>query len=111
MNKKFMQSIVNEYKRHIDMGNKFGSHENCVRISPANSLEHEKKKLEICYELAQQGIPFMTEVIFEGRHGRGDIVDLYNGIIFEVVKSESKESIEEKKKKYPDCFEVKVVRV
>ena len=36
---------------------------NAVFISPGNSLEHEKLKLEVCYQFRKEGIPYITEAI------------------------------------------------
>ena len=55
-------------------------------------------------------IPFLTEAIFVNG-GRADIVNLYTKEIYEIMVSESAESIEAKKKRYPSVFTIKEVRI
>jgi hypothetical protein len=64
---------------------------------------HIRQKLEVCMWLKKQDSAFMTEVRFKSGDSRCDILalDHLNGCIIEVVDSESIESIEEKKRKYP----------
>ena len=53
---------------------------NAVFISPSNSLKHELKKLEVCYELREQGNVFITEAVRnkkeDGKDRRVDVVNL-----------------------------------
>jgi len=62
---------------------------NAIFISTANSLKHELKKLEVCYNLRKQGHKFITEaernqLDKRGNKRRVDIVDLDTGIEYEV---------------------------
>ncbi len=59
---------------------------NAVNISTANSLKHELKKLEICYELKKLGSVFITEAEKRGSKPirRVDIVDLSSGDEIEI---------------------------
>lgn len=57
-------------------------------FNPANSLEHELKKAEICYEIQKNGGKFLTEAVrnkkAEGKERRPDVVDLITGIEYEI---------------------------
>jgi len=70
---------------------------------------HEQKKYELYREIIKCGHNVLVEPIFVGG-GRADIFDISNGVIMEIVVSESKESIEEKRKKYPSGVEIVEVR-
>lgn len=77
-------------------------HRNCIRLNPANTLAHEMKKVELCWEFLKDGKEFVTEAEFESPFKkRADIVCLDDGVVIEIVHSESQESIDEKKKGYP----------
>ncbi len=73
---------------------------NAIFISTANSLKHELKKLEICYELKKLGSVFITEA--EKRNSkpkrRVDIVDLSSGNEIEI---ETKSNVKKK-----DCITI-----
>ena len=56
---------------------------NAVFISPSNSLEHEKAKLEVCWNLRKQGKDFITEAVCNRTNLRHDVVDL-DGDIYEI---------------------------
>lgn len=57
---------------------------NAIFISPANSLKHEMKKLQICYELAKSNVQFITEAEEISTGKRRDIVNLDTGEVIEV---------------------------
>lgn len=79
-------------------------HRGCIRVYKNNTPEHEQAKYEKCMELLRQGHDFITEAEFEDQKifkKRCDIVDLDEGIIYEIVHSEKADSIEEKRKQYP----------
>lgn len=61
---------------------------NAVFISPSNSLKHEMKKLEVCYELRKEGITFITEAVRnkkeDGKDRRVDVVNLDTGDEIEI---------------------------
>ncbi len=78
---------------------RLSSPEQCVRLNAGNTLLHELMKAKICYVLAKEGKRFITEAEFTG--GRCDVVDLTDGVAFEIVATESNESIEAKRLKYP----------
>jgi len=74
---------------------------NCIRINTGSTYDHELEKFKICWELQKEGMHFLTEAVFERTGDRADIVCLDEGICYEIVKSESNESIKAKHAKYP----------
>jgi hypothetical protein len=64
------------------------------------------EKFKLAYSRARAGSDFLTEATFKNRVGRADFVDLESGIIYEILKTEELESIEEKRKKYPLPIEI-----
>ena len=69
----------------------------------------KRKKFEVCYELIKANCEVFTEVEFYG--GICDILSIDkngNALIYEIVKSESKESLEDKRTRYP--FEIVEIR-
>ena len=78
----------------------------CFKWSSNESDAHIHRKLEICKWLKKQGKEFYTEGIFDLGNGRFDILNSDDLIIYEVTETETKESMEEKKRKYPELFEV-----
>jgi hypothetical protein len=73
---------------------------------PAESDSHFLAKCKKCKELLNNGHRFVTEARFKYNKGRADILDITEGIIFEVVNSETEESLIKKKAKYPLPFEI-----
>jgi len=71
-----------------------------VKISSANSLEHELAKTKLAYMLIKRGLVIYTEAIFSNGR-RADIYCPETGDVFEVLHSETKEMFEAKKKEYP----------
>lgn len=74
-------------------------YKNCVRINTANSLQHESKKLEVCYKLKEIGHDFLTEATFVKSRKRCDIVDL-TGTVYEIAITEAEESLNKKEMVY-----------
>jgi len=110
MNKKELFKKRNDAMREIRHSNKIGSHRNCIRINTNNSIEHELAKLRVCYRLISEGKEVVTEAIFNNG-SRADIVILDNHKIIEILYSESEAACLEKAKKYPDLFELEMVKV
>jgi len=71
------------------------------RFSAANSQEHEMLKALLCYMLTCQGHHFLTEARTKDCKFRADVVDLTDGIIYEVAVSEKEQSTDLKKAAYP----------
>src|SRR3990167_710277 len=78
---------------------------NSIKISAANTYEHERMKFEICYQLAKEGKDFITEVYFSNSKFHCDILVLDDLKIIEVLGTETEEECREKVKNYPDAFE------
>jgi hypothetical protein len=109
MNKQDLMRKRNDAMRMIRHSNKIGSHRNCIRISVANSLEHEITKFKICYDLIKNGKEVITEAIFDNG-SRADILVLDDHKIIEILHSENEDDCKEKIKKYPSIFAVEMVK-
>ena len=92
------------------MSNRSGNHMGCVRISAANTYEHELRKFQICFELVKRGYEIVTEGIFEKGNFRADVIDCTNSVIYEVLHTETLEQAKTKENKYPECFEIRYVK-
>jgi hypothetical protein len=86
---------------------KLGSPRNVVRMNTGSTWEHEFCKWNVAFALVQVGHDVITEAVF--KRGRCDVVDLTDGIIYEIVHSEKEESLVRKSKVYP--LPIKIVRV
>ena len=98
----------NRSRRLVQVANRGRS--NSINIGANESLEHAKKKFEICWELVQQEKEFYTECKFESG-GCADIFILDDCKVIEIVCSETDESLNNKVNKYPPDAEIEVVRV
>ena len=101
MNKNNLQEIINtNIRKYFDPMRK--QHINVVILNTGNSEQHEMMKTLISYNLIKQGRTIITEGILKGGL-RPDIVvlDLFEPIAYEIVKSETKKSIQKKKESYP----------
>lgn len=98
MNKKDLAIQRNNRSRLLEPTSR--RHRNCVRISVANSLEHEIKKLRLCYAFKKANQEFVCEAVFL-KGGRADIFNLSNGNAYEIISSESEESLVAKEHAYP----------
>jgi hypothetical protein len=102
------QAQINEAMNEIRFSNRSGSHINCIRIFPNNTLEHEMTKFKVCWTLRKWGYDFITEAIFKNNK-RADVIDVSNGIIYEILKSEKEEELVDKTETYPEIFEIRKV--
>lgn len=88
MNNKEKKERINENwkKYHVPEQPHDLVKKNVINISTANSLKHELKKLEVCYELKKLGSEFITEAEKRGSRPRRrvDIVDLSSGSEIEI---------------------------
>jgi len=85
---------------------------NHLRISRANSLEHEVLKSEIFVKLVHCGLNVLVEPLLLDRSmGRPDILvlDTVPCIAYEILVSEKESSIKRKDEKYP--FKIVTVKV
>ncbi len=105
MNQLDLQTKRNNTARLFRQSSKI--HRNFIKLNPSYSKAHEMKKVEICWQLLQEGKSFLTECEFENGK-RADICVLDNAQVIEIMHSESNESIENKRKAYP--LEIKIVR-
>jgi len=92
----------------IRRNNRCSSHINCIRLSPANSWIHEKKKIEICWFLLKNNMKFVTEAIFDDSKGRADILVLDNGVVYEVLHTESLDQAKKKDQHLPSYSRNKI---
>lgn len=84
---------------------------NTLRINKNESLAHLLSKFFIMYEQVQNGNDTYSELILRNNVGRCDVFVPGLGA-FEVTESEKRESIEEKKERYPCAVtEVKAEKV
>jgi len=98
-----------ENYNYIRISNRSGPHIGCVRIT-GEGKAHFLKKAEICWKLHKDKITYVTEAIFNNG-SRADVVDFKNGIIYEIMDTESDQSIEKKKIDYPHGFNIVKIRV
>jgi hypothetical protein len=82
----------------LRMSNRY---EGVLKWSPTETDAHVLMKFEICKWLKFQGKQFYCEAIFEGSGLRADVVNADDGVIYEVVESESQASIAKKMQGYP----------
>ena len=78
---------------------------NAIRISKANTLQHELAKFFKCWELLQDGKEFYTEAVF-GNGGRADIFVPVDYSVFEILHSETEKEALSKIKKYPPQLDI-----
>lgn len=83
---------------------------NEVRTSYGEGPEHREAKKTLCKYLQGKGLHFVTEAIFR-TGGRADIFVLENIEVIEILSSEKMESIEEKKKLYPEGIKIIPIRL
>lgn len=97
---------INERLQHIRISNR---KLNCLRWHNNESREHIIKKLDLCRWLKEIDHMFITEAIFLNG-SRADVIDLTDGVVYEILVSEKEESFKEKIKKYPKEFEIVKVK-
>ena len=97
----------NKISQLVRFSNRTGSHWNCFRYSSANTFEHEFRKFEVFITLRKKGIDVMTEVIFE-KGGRADVLTS-EGIIYEILHTETEEKFNEKLELYPKELEIRKI--
>ncbi|MBU4348076.1 MAG: DUF2333 family protein [Nanoarchaeota archaeon] len=79
---------VNDNLQFIETSNRIGSLRNCLRWYVGESKEHVMKKLELCMDLKENKHEFLCEAKFK-TGGRCDVLDLTNGIVYEILHSET----------------------
>ena len=99
----------------IDFARLSNSRENMFPLTLNNeSKEHKALKFKIAMELVEKGHKVFVEAILKGNLGRPDIISISpkgEGFIWEIVNSESQESINLKLNKYPIDFDVQFIKI
>lgn len=102
MNKKQKQMLINQAMQKVRPNSRGRKYINAVCLSGGNTWLHELGKTRECYKLAQAGIDFCTEVIFENGQ-RADILvlDPENIHVIEILCSETEERFDAKNYPFP----------
>lgn len=80
-----------------------------VRINSNNTYEHELFKFKLAYLCKKKGFRFLVEPRFKKGEGQPDFVILDISWIIEILNSEKLSECEEKVKKYPEEFTIKII--
>lgn len=110
MNKRAQMLRMNQFLGEIRHSNRCGSHVNCFRGTYHSDKvdDHEDMKYLVYKTLRRWGHDVIVEPIFNNGK-RADVIDLTDGIIYEVTYSETVQELQEKVKSYPECFEIRRV--
>ena len=107
-----IQRRRNEALRYVSLGDR--GRLNSIRFGENESETHAVMKFNICWALHMAGKHFYTEAVlveWSGKVcGRADILVLDDFRIIEIVCKETEKSIEAKRHKYPEVFDIEVVR-
>lgn len=99
----------------IDFTKLSNSRENMFPLTLCNeSDEHKIKKFKVALELVKKGHLVYIEPVLKNNLGRPDIISispLGEGYIWEIVNSETEESMNEKLDKYPIDFAVEFIKL
>lgn len=98
-------------KELLDIRYKHHHTQNAIYISAGESDSHLIAKVLQCKKLLQEGKTYYTEAVWKNKSGRADIFCLDELQAYEIVVSESEESIARKRKEYPVPIEVVVPKV
>jgi hypothetical protein len=97
-------------KRHI-AGPKYSK---IIAINTGNTIEHEKKKLEVAYDLLKEGRTIITEgKLLNGKRPDICTIDTIIPTAYEIMKSEKDDSIKGKKISYKgiDIVEIRLTEL
>ena len=108
-NQKYKREHIRSSLNLVRFSNRCGGHVNCIRFSLGESWQHIAKKVEVCCSLREMGHDFLTEAIFLNG-SRCDVLDITEGVVYEILHSETDEQLAEKIKKYPETLAVIKVR-
>lgn len=100
------QLQTRRFLNEVRTNNRIGSHVNCFRYFPNNTDDHEDTKYQVFKKLRKLNHDVLVEAIFNNG-SRCDILDLTEGIIYEIIKTEKREDV--KKKNYPSCFGIEII--
>lgn len=122
MRQSYYQAKQRAYLRHVEkrqtfrrylslvrFSNRSGNHLNCIRFSTGESLHHVYRKVEVCCWLREVGHDFLTEAIFLNG-SRCDVLDITEGVVYEILYSETEKQLAEKIKQYPKELQIIKVR-
>lgn len=110
MNKLELLKYRNDVARQVKS---FHIKRNVVNLNTHNSWQHEMIKSRICYLLKQQDKHFYTEVPMISNYGKNlyaDILILDDGMIIEIMVSETLEEVKHKTEKYPRNLDIIAIR-
>lgn len=82
---------------------------NWIKLQRNKTPEHNHLMAIVCTQLAREQIDFMTECTFK-TGGRADIVAPLEGVIFEIVCSETEARLLAKKDYYPSELRIVPIR-
>lgn len=106
MNKKKIELEMYRLLQKLKHTSRSGTKEGCVKIYHNNTYEHELGKFQLAYYLKKLGFKVFTECEFVSG-GRADVVAISpegEGIIYEVLCSETEERYLQKTLDYPSEF-------
>jgi hypothetical protein len=105
-NDKWLEERRNDAMRLIRASNR---DRNVVRFSSNETYNHFRVKVEVCYQLVQDGKDYITEAIFEGG-GRADVINLDDHVIIECLETETELQACSKCTSYPGMFAIEFAR-
>jgi hypothetical protein len=105
-NDKWLEERRNDAARLVRASNRV---RNAVRFGSNETYNHFRTKVEVCYQLVQDGKDYITEAIFEGG-GRADIINLDDHIIIECLETETELEACSKCTSYPGMFAIEFAR-
>lgn len=106
-------SKINYLKSFIEFCSLTGNKDNFCKYVRVNGKKHELMKFKVYMELIDRGFEVLTEARFKNNLGVADIIAFSpkgDGYIFEIVNTETQESIDRKMNKYPIDFEIIVIK-
>src|SRR3990167_9111732 len=106
MNKLDLMKKRNDIARLVRENNRCGSFRNHFRFG-SGGYRHELKKFDICYSLHLTNKEFLTEARFKDYSGIADILVLDDGIVYEIMNSETEKKLSNKIARYPKELELK----
>ena len=95
---KNIRTFLDSNSKHILAGNGYNK---IISINVGNTLAHERTKFTKAYELLSFGHVIATETkLKSGKRPDILVLDLETPMAYEIIKTETKESIEKKRKEY-----------
>ena len=110
MNKLDLMKKRNDIARLVRENNRCGSFRNHFRFG-SGGYRHELKKFDICYSLHLTNKEFLTEARFKDYSGIADILVLDDGIVYEIMNSETEKKLSNKIARYPKELEIRKLKI